>query len=59
MRGQRLEFLKLVEEARREAVKNLTDEGLSTREIADVIGTSHQTVANTVKDLTDGRLLQI
>jgi DNA-binding CsgD family transcriptional regulator len=40
-------------EDRREAVKNLTDEGLGLREVGDILGVSHQTVANDVKDLTE------
>jgi N6-adenosine-specific RNA methylase IME4 len=37
---------------RREAVKNLTADGLSTREAAEIIGMSHVTVADDVKSLT-------
>lgn len=37
---------------RHEAVKDLTAEGRSTREIGEILGISHQTVANTVKNLT-------
>jgi len=39
-------------EERREAVKNLTDEGHSVREIAGIIGVSHGTVGNDVQKLT-------
>lgn len=45
-------YVKLAVEERREAVKDLTDKGLSTRETADVLGISHQTVANDVKIFT-------
>jgi hypothetical protein len=37
---------------RREAVRNLTAEDCSTREIADIVGVSHVTVADDVKNLT-------
>lgn len=37
---------------RRAAVKELTDDGMSTREIGDVLGVSHVTVADDVKNLT-------
>ena len=37
---------------RREAVRNLTANGRSTREVAEIIGTSHVTVAEDVKNLT-------
>jgi hypothetical protein len=37
--------------ARREAVQNLTAKGYSTREIADIVGVSHVTVADDVKNL--------
>ena len=45
-------YVRMQVEERREAVKNLTDDGLSLREIAEVTGVSHQTVANDVKNLT-------
>ncbi len=38
---------------RRNAVKELTDEGFSTRKIAEVVGVSHVTVADDVKKLTE------
>lgn len=37
---------------RRKAVKELTDEGLSTRQIAEVVGVSHVTIAKDVKNQT-------
>ena len=37
---------------RREAVRNLTDEGHSAREIADIVGVSHDTTARDVRNLT-------
>jgi transposase len=36
---------------RREAVKELTDEGHSNREIAEIIGVSDQTINNDAKNL--------
>jgi N6-adenosine-specific RNA methylase IME4/predicted transcriptional regulator len=45
-------YIKLSIAERREAVKNLTEDGYSTREMADILGVSHQTVANTVNNLT-------
>jgi hypothetical protein len=37
---------------RREAVRNLTAEGHSAREIADIVGVSHETTASDVRNLT-------
>lgn len=37
---------------RREAVRNLTDDGHSARGIADIVGVSHDTAASDVRDLT-------
>jgi hypothetical protein len=34
------------------AVKNLTDDGLSTREAGEILGISHETVSQDVKNLT-------
>lgn len=45
-------YVRLSVEERHGAVKELTDEGLSTRQIAAVTGVSHMTVANDVKKLT-------
>lgn len=45
-------YIKMSVADRREAIKNLTAEGESLREAAEIIGVSHQTVANDVKDLT-------
>ena len=39
-------------EERREAVKNLTDEGHSAREVAQIVGGSHETAASDVRNLT-------
>jgi DNA-binding NarL/FixJ family response regulator len=45
-------YIKLSVAERQEAVKNLTDEGQSTREIGEIVGVSHTTVAEDVKNLT-------
>lgn len=39
-------YIKLSVPERREAVKELTDEGLSSRQAADVLGVDHKTVVN-------------
>lgn len=45
-------YIKLSIPDRQEAVKDLTAEGHGLREVGDILGVSHQTVANDVKDLT-------
>jgi hypothetical protein len=45
-------YVRMSIEDRREAVRNLTAEDYSTREIADIVGVSHVTVADDVKNLT-------
>jgi transcriptional regulator with XRE-family HTH domain len=45
-------YVRLSVEERHGAVKELTDEGLSTRRIAAVTGVSHETVAKDVRKLT-------
>src|SRR5262245_53219445 len=37
---------------RREAVRNLTEEGYSARETAEILGVSHETAASDVRNLT-------
>lgn len=46
-------YVRLSVEERHGAVKELTDEGLSTRKIAAVTGVSHETVAKDVRKLTE------
>jgi hypothetical protein len=45
-------YIRLSIEDRREAVRDLTDEGHSAREIADIVGVSHDTAARDVRNLT-------
>lgn len=45
-------YIKLSIDERREAVKDLTADGQSTREVAEILGVSHVTVADDVKKLT-------
>ena len=45
-------YVKMTAVERAKAVKNLTDENYSSREIADIVGVSHVTVASDVKNLT-------
>lgn len=45
-------YIRLSIDERREAVKNLTEDGHSTREVAEVLGVSNVTVFNDVKKLT-------
>lgn len=46
-------YVQMPIEERRLTVKNLTDEGYSTREVADIVGVSNATVSNDVKNLTE------
>jgi hypothetical protein len=48
-------YVRLSVAERHGAVKELTDDGLSTRRIADVVGVSHETVAGDVRKLTPGQ----
>ena len=45
-------YVKMSVTERRGAVKNLTDDGLSTREVAEILGVSHMTTHNDVKNFT-------
>lgn len=45
-------YIKLAIPERREAVKELTASGDSTRDVAEIVGVSHVTVADDVKNLT-------
>jgi N6-adenosine-specific RNA methylase IME4 len=47
-------YIKLSIPDRREAVKELTADGDSTRDVAEIVGVSHATVAEDVKNLTAG-----
>jgi len=42
-------YIKMSIPERREAVRELTDEGLSQREVADVLGVDHKTVSNDLR----------
>lgn len=46
-------YVRLAVTERREAVKELTDAGMSTRDAGAVLGVSHQTIANDVNFLTE------
>ena len=48
-------YIRLSIAERREAVKELTDNGGTTREVAEIVGVSHETVANDVRNLTAER----
>jgi N6-adenosine-specific RNA methylase IME4 len=52
VRGRLGGYIKLSIAERREAVKNLTDEGYSTREVGEILGVSNVTAFNDVKNLT-------
>lgn len=45
-------YIKMSVAERREAVRNLTDEGHSAREAAEILGVSHDTAARDVRNLT-------
>jgi DNA-binding NarL/FixJ family response regulator len=45
-------YVRMSIEDRREAVRNLTANGHSAREIADIVGVSHDTAARDVRNLT-------
>lgn len=47
-------YIRLAIPERKEAALELTAEGMSTREIGDVLGVSHETAAADVRNLTDG-----
>lgn len=46
-------YIRLSIEERREAVKDLTEEGFSTREAGEILGVSNATVSTDVKNLTE------